>query len=92
MFAVHPQPEGENDRSVTSSASPGSAPSTYTGPHTGFTWPKSSRVISARLDAGVIWPPERIERMELDALARRDRAAGGKSRFQPRWLSRSCSV
>src|SRR5699024_8774956 len=42
IFAVHPKPEGLNSSIVTSSVSPGAAPSIKTGPVTGLSLLKSS--------------------------------------------------
>src|SRR5262245_19384019 len=52
MLAVQPQPDGAEESSVTLIASPGSAPSTWMGPATGLTLPKSSLAISATVDSG----------------------------------------
>src|SRR5262245_55902267 len=58
ITAVQPQPDGVNDSILTLSASPGSAPSTRTGPVTGLTRPKSSPSTSATDDSGDSCPPE----------------------------------
>ena len=58
MLAVQPQPEGWKRRIVTLSASPGSAPSTNTGPVTGLTRAKSTRATSAAVLSLVSCPPE----------------------------------
>jgi hypothetical protein len=53
MLAVQPQPEGAKDSSVTLITSPGSAPSTWMGPATGLTLPKSSLAMSATVESGL---------------------------------------
>ena len=58
MLAVQPQPEGWKRRIVTFSASPGSAPSTNTGPVTGLTRAKSTCATSAAVLSLVSCPPE----------------------------------
>src|SRR6478609_3843744 len=57
MLAVQPKPDGLNSWTVTLSASPGFAPSTKTGPVTGFTLAKSILATSATVLVGENWPP-----------------------------------
>src|SRR5258708_853877 len=54
---VQPQPEVSKPSNVTFSVSPGSAPSTYTGPAIGLTTSGSSVERSPTLDWAVSWPP-----------------------------------
>src|SRR6202051_4058538 len=54
---VQPQPEVSKPSNVTFSVSPGSAPSTYTGPAIGLIRSGSSVASSPTVDLAVIWPP-----------------------------------
>src|SRR5258708_25264918 len=56
-IAVHAQPDGSNERSVTFRASPGDAPSTYTGPAIGLMMLKSSVRMASAVDVGLSCPP-----------------------------------
>src|ERR1700678_4141372 len=51
-----PKPELSNPSSVTFNVSPGSAPSTYTGPAIGLIRSRSSVERSSTVDLAVIWP------------------------------------
>ncbi len=66
-------------------ASPGSAPSTYTGPATGLTLAKSSFAMSATVDFAVICPPDESTGLNSTVSPGAIRAAGGLSLFQPKW-------
>src|SRR5882724_3072203 len=86
MFAVQPQPEGANDSSVTLIASPGSAPSTYTGPATGLTRAKSSLGTSATVDVCVICPAEASIGWNSMVSPGFACTTGLLALFQPKWL------
>ena len=58
MLPVQPQPDGRNDSTVTFNASPGFAPSMYTGPVTGLTRARSSFSRSAAVDVRESCPDE----------------------------------
>src|SRR3546814_732588 len=88
MLAVQPQPEGVRPRIVTLIASPGSAPSTWTGPVTGFTLPKSSFARSASVDFAESWAPEESMVSNSTVSPGATASAGVLALFQPIWLSR----
>ena len=71
--AVQPQSAGSNSSRSIWSVSPGSAPSTATGPVTWSTRSKSSVARSAFVDSAFSWPKRGVEAVELDDLARPDR-------------------
>ena len=77
MLAVQPKPDGLNSSIVTLSASPGSAPSTKTGPVTGLTLAKSSAATSATVLFGRKLAAGRVEALELERRPRRDRSTAG---------------
>ena len=70
---------------VTLMASPGSAPSTKTGPATGLTLAKSSLAMSATVDFGSSWPPEESSGWNSIVSPGATRTAGGLALFQPKW-------
>src|SRR5690606_20363788 len=86
MFAVQPQPEGSNASTVTLIASPGSAPSTKTGPVTGLTLPKSSAARSASVDFGPSCPPEESRVSNSTVPPGATVSTGGFALSQPKWL------
>ena len=57
-IAVQPQPLVWMSRISTASVSPGSAPSTYTGPASGYTRSQSSPAITLVSESGPIWLSE----------------------------------
>src|SRR3546814_10227154 len=85
MLAVQPQPEGVRPRIVTLIASPGSAPSTWTGPVTGFTLPKSSFARSASVDFAESWAPEESMVSNSTVSPGATARAGVLALFQPIW-------
>ena len=85
MLAVQPQPDGPNDRMLTFSASPGSAPSTRTGPVTGFTLPKSSAARSASVEAGDSWAPDESTVSSSTVSPGATTRAGTLALSQPKW-------
>ena len=85
MLAVQPVPEGMKRRNDTFRASPGSAPSTKTGPVTGLMRPKSSPARSAAVAPGPSWPPDASRHSKWIVEPGSARSAGGTSRLQPEW-------
>jgi len=74
------------DSTVTFRASPGSAPSTNTGPVTGLTKPKSSLATSATVEVLVSWSPEASAVAKLTLSPGAMVSRGEKALFQPWWL------
>ena len=70
---------------VTLSASPGSAPSTYTGPVTGLTLSKARASRSAATDRGESWPPEASAVSKATVSPGATVSAGGSALSQPKW-------
>src|SRR5450755_1484095 len=85
MLPVHPHPDGRNDRTVIFSASPGLAPSMYTGPVTGLTRARSSFARSAAVDVCESCPDEAstVSKCTVSPGAIFNR--GANALFQPWW-------
>ena len=92
MFAVQPQPEGVNDSMETRSASPGSAPSTRTGPVTGLTRSKSRAATSATVESGPSCPPEASTVSKWTVSPGATVSTGGLALSQPKWWCRRWMV
>ncbi len=86
MLPVQPQPDGRNDNTVTFSASPGLAPSMYTGPVTGLTRARSSLTRSAAVDDFVNCPDEASTVSKCTVSPGAIFSRGGNSLFQPWWM------
>ena len=83
MFAVQPTPVGSKSPKVIFSASPGSAPSTKTGPVTGLTLEKSSVATSAAVLPGVKCPFAASLHSKRSVVPGAIRSTGGIELSQP---------
>jgi hypothetical protein len=83
MFAVQPNPDGVKLSMVTLSASPGSAPSIWMGPVTGFTLEKSRLDTAATVLSGVKWPPPLSRHSKYTVEPGTTCSAAGIERSQP---------